>query len=128
MCAKVDLPIGLENNDGFSLVELIVVIAILLILLSIAIPNIVGYVETARQSVCDHNRVQFEKHYILYLEKSAKDHSENIFGQFILEYEESYGKICPSNGIISYENGVMKCEMDFGEELNDEEEEEVPYI
>jgi len=83
------------------LIKLILVITIFLIILLIAIPNVVGYVETARRSVCNHNRVQFEKHYMIYLEETLKVHYENIFGQFRLEYEESYGRICPSNGIIS---------------------------
>jgi len=83
-------------------------------------------VETARQSVCDHNRALLEKHYILYLEEPGKEHTESAFGQFRLEYEESYGRISPSIEIVSYQNGVIKCEMHFDKESNDEEK-EVPY-
>lgn len=40
----------LKDNKGFSLVELIVVIAIMVILMALLIPNVVGYVNTARSS------------------------------------------------------------------------------
>jgi len=128
MRKKSDISIGVENNDGFSLIELIIVIAILAIILAIAIPNISGYLETARISVCNLNIVQFEKYYMIYLEENAKEHSENTFGQFKLEYEESYGRICPSNGIITFQNGIMRCDKHSGKELLDDEKEEIPYI
>jgi len=38
----------LFSNAGFSLVELIVVIAIMIILISLIVPNVAGYINTAR--------------------------------------------------------------------------------
>jgi prepilin-type N-terminal cleavage/methylation domain-containing protein len=121
---KSDISIGIRSKNGFSLIELIIVIAIL----AIAIPNIGKYVETTRRSVCNLNIVQLEKYYEIYLEKNEKDHSENILSRFGLEYEESYGQICPSNGTSSYKNGTIKCGKHSGKESSDDETEEIPYI
>ncbi len=43
-------------NNGFTLVEVIVALAILLIILSISIPAYLGYEEYAKESVCLANR------------------------------------------------------------------------
>ncbi len=125
---KSDISIGIRSKNGFSLIELIIVIAILANILAIAIPNIGKYVETTRRSVCNLNIVQLEKYYEIYLEKNEKDHSENILSRFGLEYEESYGQICPSNGTSSYKNGTIKCGKHSGKESSDDETEEIPYI
>lgn len=38
---------GIKNKNGFSLVELIVVIAIMVVLLSLLVPSVLGYIESA---------------------------------------------------------------------------------
>lgn len=40
----------IKNNRGFSLVELIVVIAIMVILIAMLVPNLLGYIESARRA------------------------------------------------------------------------------
>lgn len=51
----------LKNNRGFSLVELIVVIAIMIILIALLIPNVVGYIEkTEKLSVMEEAKVVYE--------------------------------------------------------------------
>ena len=40
----------LNDNKGFSLVELIVVIAIMVILIALLVPNVVGYIQKAQDS------------------------------------------------------------------------------
>ncbi len=44
------------KSKGFTLMEVIVVIAILAILASIAIPTITGYIDEAKQTACSSNR------------------------------------------------------------------------
>lgn len=39
-----------KNNQGFSLVELIIVIAIMAILVAIVVPNFIGYIDKARKA------------------------------------------------------------------------------
>ena len=41
----------IKRSEGFSLIELIVVIAIMIILVSMLVPNVVGYLDKANKSV-----------------------------------------------------------------------------
>ncbi len=46
---------NLKNREGFTLVELIIVIAILAVLASIAVPNLLGSVEKSRKAKDEAN-------------------------------------------------------------------------
>jgi prepilin-type N-terminal cleavage/methylation domain-containing protein len=52
----------LVNNKGFTLIEVIVVIAILTILSAIDIPRIVDYKDIAKKQVCYSNCKTMEKY------------------------------------------------------------------
>ena len=86
------------------LVELIVVIAILGIIVAIAVPGYLKYVNKAKEEVCNVNCLQLEKMYEMYLEMEVLEHSETLFQQFLDEYEK---EICPSDGVITYIDGEV---------------------
>lgn len=51
----------LKNNKGFSLIELIVVIAIMIILIALLVPNVLGYVDkTEKLAVMEEAKVVYE--------------------------------------------------------------------
>lgn len=115
-----------KKSDGFTLIELIVVIAILGIIAAIAVPRLAGLKSMAEERVCDANRKTVETMYSTFLLEN--DHEDNIFNQFIIE---NFDEVCPVDGVISYEDGQVKCSVHEDGTESDEDEppgEEVPWI
>lgn len=52
-----------KKIDGFTLIELIFVIAILVIIAPITVPSLIGFINKAEKSLCATNRKTFEKLY-----------------------------------------------------------------
>lgn len=65
----------MKNNKGFSLVELIIVIAIMAILASAIGMALVNYIKKGRESDCINTRKTMEKEYIL--EKTEIEEKRN---------------------------------------------------
>lgn len=84
--------------------ELLVVVAILSIIISIALPKFSHLQKKASESVCETNREIVLKEYRAFL--MDKDHSEETFNQFI---QENFEGLCPENGTYTYENGTVRC-------------------
>lgn len=112
-------------NNGFTLVEVIVALAILLIILSIAIPAYLGYIEYAKESVCLANRQKMTEMYQIYLITEDQEHTDVLFMRYI---QENAQDICPSNSAISVVNGKIRCSMHKSGQEDDELEPEVPYL
>jgi prepilin-type N-terminal cleavage/methylation domain-containing protein len=105
MVKKQKLPIA---DRGFTLIELIIVIAILGILAVIAIPKFTGMTDRSKERVCYSNRQTILR---LYETVKAMDTGESYSLQKILNNEynnnliEGIEKIkCPSGGIFSVDN------------------------
>lgn len=114
------------DNKGFSLVELIVVIAILGIIIAIAVPRLVGYRSLAMERVCESNRDTALRLYEVFLQNENR--GESSFNRFMIE---NFDKICPSGGVITYEEGKVKCSLHKDTSDNDVEEppgDEVPWL
>jgi prepilin-type N-terminal cleavage/methylation domain-containing protein len=117
------------HNKGFSLVETMVVMAILAILVLIAVPLYKGYVERVTQQVCNANCLQVERMYHVYLLTESKDHTDYVFDEYLQKHEKN---ICPANGDIKYVHGIVRCNLHSADEANgnddDEDDGSVPFL
>ena len=112
---------------GFSLIETLVVVVIISILVAIAVPLYITYIDKVNQQVCEVNRVQLENMYNVYLLMEETDHSDYIFDSYIETYDKS---ICPKGGQIQYLNGKVECNIHnkIGQEKDDDEDGIVPFL
>jgi len=108
-----------KKSKGFTLIELIIVIAILGIITAIAVPRLVGYRSLAVERVCESNRDTAERLYEVFLQK--EDPGESSFNQFLIE---NFDEVCPAGGVIIYEEGKVKCNLH--EDVNDDDADEPP--
>lgn len=108
------------KNKGFTLVELIIVLAIISILALITVPAINGYVERAKEEVCKANCLQLERMYCAYLVSEGLEHSDAVFENFIQEWGKD---ICPCSGRITFVDEKVKCSVHPREDKNHDDRE-----
>lgn len=116
------------DKNGFTIIEMIVVISIIAIIGAIAIPSFIGYTEKAKKEVCKVNCLQLERMYETYLTMEELEHSEVLFTQYLHEYGKN---ICPGHGDINYVDGKVQCskhDRDEGSGSDDKEDESVPFL
>jgi prepilin-type N-terminal cleavage/methylation domain-containing protein len=117
-----------KKSGGFTLIEIIVVIAILGIIAAIAVPRVDGFTSMAKERVCVANRKTIEIIYASFLAEKNLTHSDSVFNQFLLD---NLDEICPSGGVITYEDGKVKCDVYVDEGEPPEEDspgKEIPWL
>ena len=119
--------LSIFNNIGFTLIELIVVLAVLSIILAIAVTSFVSYTDYSKEKVCSINRQMLLKEYYLYLTMGNKEHPNMLIEEFL---HENGNNICPKNGVISVGNDNIHCSIHENEQKgsDDGDDEEVPYL
>ena len=100
-----------EDRRGFTLVELIVVIAILGVLMAILVPQYIQYVERTRKAVCESNREELRRMIELDMTASEADGGASDAGAAEKEFNKLTGSggaysgektICPDGGKIEF--------------------------
>lgn len=112
------------KQDGFTLIELIIILGILAVILIISIPTFTNYVECSKEKVCMINRQMLLMEYELFLATENIKHSNIVFDKFIFEHSHN---ICPMHGSISPGNYNIKCSI-HTKYNNKEDEDDVPYL
>lgn len=87
---------GLNYKKGFTLIELVIVIAVLGILAGLAIPRFLDHLAESRTAVCESNRVMLARAYSIYLAKGGSlTLAEYVTSPDTIEKRDYY---CPSQG------------------------------
>ena len=87
-----------KRNQGFTLVEIMIVVAIIAILAAVAIPNFIKYRQNSQAAACVSNLKQIEAAVEQARMAGANPSFENIVG------EDGYIKnmpVCPAGGTYS---------------------------
>ncbi|WP_282154470.1 prepilin-type N-terminal cleavage/methylation domain-containing protein [Cytobacillus gottheilii] len=104
-----------KNKKRLTLIEVIVVTAILLIIAAIAIPSIVNIMSNAKRGVCLVNQEALEKKYEVHLALNRVGHTAVLFADFLHDNE---GEVCLDDGEFQYD-GEVKCSIHSDEEENE---------
>lgn len=107
-----------KNKDkGFTLAELLVVVAIIAILVAVSIVIFTGKQKEAKATVCEANRTSLKHHLAAdYMSGELEQLTDTVFREYI-KIDES---VCPSGGTYSYsgnfESGFkIKCSYHDGD-------------
>lgn len=91
-----------DKNCGFTLIEIIIAVAILAILIGIAVPMILGHVNKTKATVCGSNRKALEDSYVLQravgMDTSMNELLTNADGKY---FEQT--PACPSGGVYTWD-------------------------
>lgn len=107
---------------GFYIVELLLVLMIVGILVSIALPNYIGRVEKIERDLCEINRHGVLKQYEMDLVLDRLDHTDFLIKEFM---DKNGLTGCSVGGAYTYRDGEVVCDQ-HGRE--DEDGDEVPWL
>ena len=85
----------MRKKDGFTLIELIVVIAILGILALFLVPSFIGYAQDAKKAVCDSNLTSINRAYQATLTKLGSDEAEELLTDVMNNKDNEYFSTMP---------------------------------
>jgi len=107
-----------KENNGFSLIELIVVITIIAILTSILTPMLLRYVAQSRATACASNRTAFLRYYSIYEIEAGTNSTVPAFLSAAKLDGLPSDNICPGGGECTFEivDGrlLVLCDMHYG--------------
>jgi|GEM_PF-4893412 len=92
-----------NKNKGFSLIELVIVITIMVTLSAILAPQLLRYVSQARAAACTANRSEFVNYFMLY---SVEAEETASIPDFLLSAKAAgldADKICKAGGTCTFE-------------------------
>ncbi len=101
----------MKNSKGFTLLELIVVIAIMGVLAVVMVPTLTQYKSRSELGVCEANRQEFLHSYIINQSMGDSGYSleQAINGDCPALLADKNNLKCPDKGDIKVENGALVC-------------------
>ena len=124
-----------HKRNGFTLIEMIVILAIIGLLAAIVIPRLSHYQDQAEKRVCEYNIKQLKSAFIIYCLEDPSLKSSAGFTMFILEQDLNH-RTCPSGAPVEYsdETGIY-CPIHPSspsnspdDDLVDPPDDPIPYI
>lgn len=101
-----------RTKKGFTLAELLIVIAIIAVLVAVAVPVFAGRLDRAKEATCKANRRSLYGRVVTEHILTNRPYSE-LFDEFVVS-----AGICPAEGVFSWEDdgytGTIKCSFHDG--------------
>ena len=124
-----DMKIQSDNQRGFTLVEIMVVVAIIGLLAAIAIPNLLNARKDVQATACQANLDKIKMAMETYLLKKRLSGDEEVSDEALAQmFEEGIPK-CPGGGTYEFSayNEKPVCSIRERARIESEEEEPVGY-